>query len=80
MIDKRSNLFDECAAIFVHLSPQEEEWNCMYTSGSMANSQRMLTEIYKSGAVAKIRTKVESDTAKLKDFQNNFYQNENFVS
>ena len=44
MAEKGFNLFYECAARCVHLSP-----------GSMANSQRMLTEINKSGAIAKIR-------------------------
>ena len=55
MTDKGFNLFDECAARCVHLSPQEEEctspsWggSKMYTSGSIANSQRMLTEINES--------------------------------
>ena len=71
MTDKGFNLFDECAARCVHLSPQEEEctspsWggSKMYTSGSIANSQRMLTEINESGAIAKIRIWVESDTVK----------------
>ena len=36
----------------------------MYRSGSTANSQRMLTEINESGAIAKIRDWVESDTVK----------------
>ena len=44
MAEKGFNLFYECAARCVHLCP-----------GSMANSQRMLTEINKSGAIAKIR-------------------------
>ena len=42
----------------------------MYTSGSLASSQRMLTEINESGAIAKIRISVESDTVKhLKAFR-----------
>ena len=56
MIDKGFNLFDECIAGSVHLSPQEEQCtSSLYTSGSIANSQRMLTEINKSGTIAKIR-------------------------
>ena len=46
----------------VHLFPQKEEStsssggdNKMYTSGSIANSQRMLSEINKSGVIGKIR-------------------------
>ena len=56
------NLFDECAARCVHLFTQEEEctsFSCrdskMYTCDSISNSQRMLTEINKSGAIVKIR-------------------------
>ena len=71
MTDKGFSLFDECAARCVHLFPQEEEctsssWgdSKMYTSGSIANSQRMLTEINESSAIAKIRIWVESDTVK----------------
>ena len=65
MIDKGFNLFDECIAGSVHLSPQEEQCtSSLYTSGSIANSQRMLTEINKSGTIAKIRIWVESDTVK----------------
>ena len=53
MADKGFNRFDKCAARCVHLFPQEEEccssWgdSKMYTSGSITNSQRMLTEINK---------------------------------
>ena len=36
----------------------------MYTSGSLPSLQRMLTEINESGAIAKIRISVESDTVK----------------
>ena len=71
MTDRGFNLFDECAARCVHLHPKEEEYTSsswgdskMYTSGSIANSQRMLTEINESGAIAKIRIWVESDTVK----------------
>ena len=46
----------------MHLFPQKEECtsssggdNKMYTFGSIANSQRMLSEINKSGVVDKIR-------------------------
>ena len=59
MTDKGFNLFDECASRCVHLPPQEEEWTSlswgdskMYTSGSIASSQRALTEINDSGAIA----------------------------
>ena len=44
----------------------------MYTSDSITNSQRMLTEINKSGAIAKKKKKirVKSDTVKhLKAFK-----------
>ena len=63
MIHKGLNLFDECAARCVHLSPQEctsSSWgdSKIYTSGSIANSQRMLTEFTESGIVAKIRIRV----------------------
>ena len=69
--DKGFNHFDECAARCVHLFPQEEEctscsWgdSKMYRPGIIANSQRMLTEINKSGVLTKIRIRVESDTVK----------------
>ena len=56
--------------------PQEEEcisssWgdSKVYTSGSIANSQRMLNEINEIGAIAKIRIWVESNTVEhLKAF------------
>ena len=71
MTDKGFNLFDTWAARCVHMSPQEEEctsssWgdSKMYTSGSIANLQKMLTEITKSGALAKIRILVEIVTVK----------------
>ena len=62
IIDKGYIFFNECAARCVHLFPQEEQctyssWgdSKMYTSGSIANSQRMLIEINGSGAIAKIK-------------------------
>ena len=68
MTDKGFNLFDECAAICVHLSPQEEEctsslWgdSKMYTPGSIANPGRMLSQINEFAAKTKIRIWVESD-------------------
>ena len=70
MTDKGFNRFDECAARCAHLRPQEEtsfSWgdSKMYTSGSIANSQRMLTiEINESGVIAIIRVWVENDTVK----------------
>ena len=66
MTDKGFNLFDECAARCVHLFPQEEECTSskVYTSGSIANSQRMLTEINGSDAIAKMWIWAESDTVK----------------
>ena len=71
MTDKRVNLFDECIARCVHLFPEEEECTSssrgeskMYTSGSIENSQRMLTEINESGTIAKIVIWVDSDTVK----------------
>ena len=76
MTGKGFNLFDEYAARCAHLSPQEEECTCfswgdikMYTSGSTANSQRMLTEINKNGCTAKIRIWVESAFKRLKAFR-----------
>ena len=54
MADKGLNLFNECAARCLNLYPQEEDCNSsswedskICTSGSIANSQRMLTEIKK---------------------------------
>ena len=62
MTNKEFNLFDECASRCVNLSPQEKEstsssWrdNKVYTSGSIASSQRMLTEKNESGAIAKTK-------------------------
>ena len=71
MTDKAFNLFDNCAARYVHLFPQEEQCSSsccgdskMYTSGRVANSQRMLTEINEIGVITKIKIWVESDTVK----------------
>ena len=36
----------------------------MYTFGSIANLQRMLTEVNESSVITKVRIKVESDTVK----------------
>ena len=62
MTDKAFNYFDECAARCVHLFPQEEEctsssWgeSKVYTSSSIANSQRIETERNESGTMAKIK-------------------------
>ena len=69
--EKGFNLFYEYATRCVHLFPQEElctsfSWgdSKMYTSSSLANSQRMLTKINKRGAIVKIRVWLESDTLK----------------
>ena len=63
--------FEESAARWVHLFPQENQctsssWgdSKMYTYGSIAYSQRMLTEINKSCAIAKKEVWVEIDTVK----------------
>ena len=71
MAAKVFNLFDKCAPRCVHLFRQEEEYTSsswgdskMYTSGSIENSQRMLTEINESGTIAKIVIWVDSDTVK----------------
>ena len=71
MIDKRFNFLDECAARCVHLFPEEEDFTSssrgdskMYPSGSLVNSQRMLTESNKSDIITKIWIWVESDTVK----------------
>ena len=71
MKDKGFNLFDKCAARCAHLFPQEEQCSSsswgdskMYTSGSTANSQMILTETNEINAITKIRIWVESDTVK----------------
>ena len=61
MTDKGFNPFDECASRYVHLFPEEEECiSCSregskkYTSGRIAISERMLTEINESGAIGPV--------------------------
>ena len=39
----------------------------MYSSGSIVNSQRMLTEINESGVITKISIWVEGDTWNIED-------------
>ena len=46
MEDKDLNLFEECAAICVHMSP-------------IANSQKTPTKINKNGGIAKVRILVD---------------------
>ena len=55
VLPRHTNLFDECTARCVHPSPQEEECTPFFwrdskinTSGSIAYSQRMVTEINES--------------------------------
>ena len=62
---------DVLSDVYIYLFPQEEEctfssWgdSKMHTSGSIANSQRMVTEVKESGTIAKIRVRVETDTVK----------------
>ena len=62
MTDKGSNLCYECAVRCLHLLPQEKSATLlpqgdskMYTSSSIANLQRMQTEINESSTIAKIR-------------------------
>ena len=71
VLPSNNNLFEESVARLVHLSPQEEEYSSsswgdieMYTSSSIANSQRMLTEVNETGVIVKISTWVESNTVK----------------
>ena len=66
MVNKGFNLLDEYAARYINLSPLEEnafprlEWNYkMYTTGSIANSHRILTEINKTSAITKVKILVE---------------------
>ena len=54
------NVFDEYVSRCVHISHQEEEYTSsfwadskMYTFGSIANSQRMPTDINESSTIAK---------------------------
>ena len=60
--DKCFNHFEECATRYEYLFLQEEEYNSsswgeskMYSSNSIANSQRMQTQINESVSIAKIR-------------------------
>ena len=62
VLPRHTNFFEECVARCAHLSTQEKEctsfsWedSKMYIPGSIANSQRMLTEINESDAIAKIK-------------------------
>ena len=62
---------DVLSDVYIYLFPQEEDctfssWgdSKMHTSGSIANSQRMVTEVKESGTIAKIRVRVETDTVK----------------
>ena len=74
---KGFNVLNEYASRCVRLSPQEEgctssSWgDCkMCTSGSIASSKRLPTEVNESGAIAKIRISVENDAVKhLKVFR-----------
>ena len=76
MTDKVFNVFDECASRCIHHTKEsapclpEGTVECIYTFGSIASSQRMLTEINESDTIAKIKISVESDTVKhLKAFR-----------
>ena len=62
MTDKARNFFDKCASRCV--LPSSWGDTKMYTSGSIANSQRMLDVVNESDAIAKIRIWVEKDTVK----------------
>ena len=62
VLPRHTDFFEGCVARCAHLSTQEKEctsfsWedSKMYISGSIANSQRMLTEIKESDATAKIK-------------------------
>ena len=62
IVDSGLNIFPDCAARCVYLSPEEEEctYSCwgegkMNLSGSIANSRRMLNEINKNGAIVSVR-------------------------
>ena len=69
--DQGFNLFDKFASRCVYLSLEEEgctlsSWgdNKTYTTGSLANSQRILAEINESKAVAKTTIWMEVDAVK----------------
>ena len=75
MTDKGFIIFDDCGSRSVYLFPHEEKcttssWgdSKMYTSGSIASSQRILTEINKSDAIAKIRIWAERRIAEGRNF------------
>ena len=56
MTGRGSNIFDECAARYVHLSLQEQKHSGdskINTSESIPNSKRMPTKINKTVAIAK---------------------------
>ena len=68
MADKGLNLFDECAAEYVHMCPQEEActspswgYSKMYITDFIANPQRTPTKINKNGiiGIAKVRVLAE---------------------
>ena len=57
------NLFDECAVRYIYLSPKAKDcasfyWkdSKMYTAASIPNSQKISSDINKTGAIAKVRT------------------------
>ena len=52
---------------------------CTLLAASIASSQRMLTEIKESGAIAKTRISVENCQT-FKGILNNFWRNANFTS
>ena len=54
MTDKRFNLFDECAASCVHLSPQEK-----FIPEEIVKCTHKINE---NGYIAKMRISVETDT------------------
>ena len=69
MLGKGLNLFSECAATCVHLSPQEGKStssSCvdgkMYRSGSEVNSRRVPIETNNTRAIAKVKNLVEQVT------------------
>ena len=68
MVDKGLNMMNLLPDLYI-CPPQEEQctsfpWgdSKIYTSGTIADSQRMLPEIIKSGTIAKVRVLVESYT------------------
>ena len=66
MTGKGINLFVECAEIYMHLYPQEEECTSspsrdskMYTFANIANSQKESTKINKTALFATLYILVE---------------------